>query len=235
MQHYIQTGRGNWSFTYTAGQLAYGAQKQKEYREERVRIWKALYAQQEEELRSKGITISTSVAAAMSISSTYLKGGQSAGARIQIDPELERKVLECESKVKEHERLRDEYEGWIQTLSAQQDKELEVTQQDFLYFFLNVKDIPGVDKKSEATWGVPTERLAVEIPQVQVASLRPASAKKVAPANPLSPMTAPPLALKAGEKPMLTVPSLGPAAANVFVPPDFGDDTPEVDSNWPSD
>lgn len=233
----LAAGRANWTFVYTAGQLAYGAKKQKEYREDRVRIWKEKYAIQVEKLKSEGVTIDRSVADTMSITTTYLKGGPGAASRIKIDPELERKVIECEHKVREHERLRDEYEGWIQALSAQPEKKLEVTQADFLFFFLNVKGITAEAAPLEAatvvlTPGINSPGVATSLETAPV--LRTAKKAKLD----IPPMTAPPLVQKTGEAPMTTVPALGPAAASIFIPPDFDSTVapePFEDDEWPQD
>jgi hypothetical protein len=236
MQHFGHGERAGWTFTYTAGQLAYGAQKQKDYREDRSRLWSATQEKVMAEIRASGIEITQDVMTQLQISATYTKsGGMNRGPTVSINQDLADKFAQCVAKVKEHKDLAEQYEGWIQTLSAQSEKELEVTQQDFLFFFFNVKDIPGVVSKTVLTPAVATQTLA-SMPQVQITSTKPAKAQLIPPINPLSPMTAPPLKPKAGEVPMATVPSLGPAAANVFVPPDFDDDLGGNPGNdWPQD
>lgn len=219
MQHFGTGGRAQWVFLYTAGQLAHGAQKQKDYREDRAKAWERAQEKVMTEIRSSGIEVTEDVMAQLQISASYSKSGGMRGPTVSINQDLADKFNKCVGKVKEHKDLAEQYEGWIQALQAQPEKELEVTQQDFLYFFMNVKDIPGVVPKTALT--PVTARAALDaMPEAKVTSLDPPALTLTG----LTPMTAPPLKPKKGEAPMMTVPALGPAASGVFVPPDFGDD-----------
>lgn len=239
--NYQGAGRGNWTFQYTAGQLAFGATKQKEFRQAKVTEWKGWKDRTMAEIKTSGIEITEDVMTQLN-TLVYSKSlGHNAGPKVQIKPDLVEKLTKCVQKVDEHERLANEYEGWIQTLLAQPDKSLDVTQADFLFFFINVKDIPGVSPSDKL--GPILAQLASAPPvvplDVPVFQLQPPGGTGI-PA-----MTAPPLKAKTkkADAAMLSVPNFGPGLApaltpvtpapiatlgNIFVPPDFDDTSPEA-------
>lgn len=123
--------RDEWEFEYTASDLAEGAARQKEFRLGRVKWWKEAKDQVMAEVKESGLEITESLAAALTNYSTQ----QMAGPQVMVRADLQKKLTECHSKIQSHQWAADEYDGWVQVLSANPDARLKLTQADWLYFF----------------------------------------------------------------------------------------------------
>ena len=121
--------RDEWEFEYTASKLAEGAAKQKDFRLGRVAWWKEAQAKVMAEVKESGLEVSESVAASIS---NYT---QMAGPQVMVRGDLQKKLSECHTKIQSHQQAADEYDGWVQVLSANQEARLKLTQADWLYFF----------------------------------------------------------------------------------------------------
>ncbi len=122
--------RDGWVFEYTASKLAEGAQRQKQFRLDRVEKWKEGKAKVMSEIRESGVEIAESMAAEFSNYTTKMVAPQ-----VSIKADLQSKLAECHKKIQEHQQAADEYEGWIQVLTANPEARLKLTQADWLYFF----------------------------------------------------------------------------------------------------
>ena len=131
MMHIESGNRGEWEFEYTASKLAEGAASQKAFRLSRVTAWTEAKDKVMAEVRDGGIQVTESVAAGMSSYSST----QSFGPQIGIDPAFQKKLAECHTKIQSHQQAANEYDGWIQVLSANSESRHKLTQQDWLYFF----------------------------------------------------------------------------------------------------
>lgn len=129
--HIGSGNRGEWEFEYTASKLAEGATAQKAFRLSRVAVWSEAKDKVMAEVKDGGIQVTESVAAGM-LSYT---SAQSFGPQIGIDPAFQKKLAECHSKIQEHQQAANEYDGWIQVLSANSESRHKLTQHDWLYFF----------------------------------------------------------------------------------------------------
>ena len=141
--------RDEWEFEYTANKLAAGAKAQHAYRLSRIEAWKAEKAKIISEIKEGGLEISESVAEKMvasSASNNYNATRGLHGPQVLVRDDLQRKLTECHMKIQEHQQTADEYEGWIQVLSANPEQRLKLTQADWLYFFqkTNPKDLENV-------------------------------------------------------------------------------------------
>ena len=58
-----------------------------------------------------------------------------AGPQVMVRGDLQKKLSECHTKSQSHQQAADEYDGWVQVLSANQEARLKLTQADWLYFF----------------------------------------------------------------------------------------------------
>lgn len=125
--------RGEWEFEYTASKLAEGAAAQKEFRLGRVAWWTDAKASVMAEVKDAGIEVTESVAA--SISNYATQTSQMDGPQIRVRTDLQRKLIECHSKIQGHQQAAAEYDGWMQVLSANPESRLKLTQADWLYFF----------------------------------------------------------------------------------------------------
>lgn len=83
------------------------------------------------EVRESGMEISESVAAQIS---NYANSAMN-GPQISVRADLQKKLAECHAKIQSHQQAADEYDGWIQVLSANAEQRLKLTQADWLYFF----------------------------------------------------------------------------------------------------
>ena len=123
--------RDEWEFEYTASKLAEGATAQKEFRLGRVEWWKDAKAKVMAEVKESGLEISESVAAQVSNYATSAMNGP----QISVRADLQKKLAECHAKIQSHQQAADEYDGWVQVLSANAEQRLKLTQADWLYFF----------------------------------------------------------------------------------------------------
>ena len=121
--------RDEWEFEYTASKLAKGAAAQQVFRLRRVAAWTATKEKVMAEVKEGGIEITESVATGMTNSST------SFGPQIGINPAFQKKLAECHAKIQAHQQAADEYDGWVQVLTANSDTRHKLTQSDWLYFF----------------------------------------------------------------------------------------------------
>lgn len=122
--------RNKWEFDYTAKTLAEAAIKQRDFRLSRIVVWKEKNTKVMAEIKESGIEITESLAAQMS---NYTSKGR--GPQVTIREDLEQHLLECHSKIDEHQQAAAEYDGWVQVLSANPENRLKLTQADWLYFF----------------------------------------------------------------------------------------------------
>ena len=126
--------RSGWTFQYYAHQVAEGAKKQLEFRRDRERWWADKKAEVMARIRESGIEINESLADQNYTMSTQSRGY---GPQIAIDTNLQRQLAEAHGKIATHHDAAEEYDGWVQVLSAagNREKVLELTQEDWLYFF----------------------------------------------------------------------------------------------------
>ena len=112
----IENGkRDEWEFEYTASKLAKGAAAQQVFRLRRVAAWTAAKDKVMAEVKEGGIEITESVAAGMT---NYTNSSTSFGPQIGINPAFQKKLAECHAKIQAHQQAADEYDGWVQVLTA---------------------------------------------------------------------------------------------------------------------
>lgn len=121
--------RDEWKFTYQASALADAAHKKLETHERKLQWWQKRADEVMEEIRSHGIEVAESAAAGYS----FTKGNF--GPQVTVDDKLTKQLTECHSKAREHEAHIAAYKGWVQVLAANAHKQLDLTHDDWLYFF----------------------------------------------------------------------------------------------------
>lgn len=131
MMHIGSGKRDEWEFDYLASELAEGAARQKVFRTGRVAWWKEAKDKVMAEVKESGLEVSESVAAAVS---NYANTSMS-GPKVMVRADLQQKLSECHTKIQSHQQAADEYDGWVQVLSAKPEARLQLTQADWLYFF----------------------------------------------------------------------------------------------------
>jgi hypothetical protein len=121
--------RKDWTFTYTASKLAEAATAKTEKHKGKLTWWEEKKAETLKKVAESGIEVKDSVASSYS----NTKGGF--GPEIVIDRTLQRDLTECQEKIMEHHNLVEQYDGWVQVLSANPEARLELNQDDYLFFY----------------------------------------------------------------------------------------------------
>lgn len=123
--------RDKWTFEYGADELAKAAAAKSQHHGERLTWWNTKREEVMATIRESGIDVNESLA------EDYAQFSNSAsfGPRITVDPTLQSKLLECHKKRLEHDDKRRDYDGWRQLLEANPKARLQLTQDDWLFFF----------------------------------------------------------------------------------------------------
>lgn len=125
--------RGEWKVSFTAQYLAEGAKAQKAFRLSRIAFWEGVKEDVLKQISSSGITVVQSASHGrdkLSYGST-----QTMGPRVQVDRALEEQLQEAHGKIEDHRKSAAEYDGWIQFLEANASQEMDVSLDDWLFFF----------------------------------------------------------------------------------------------------
>ena len=120
--------RTDWEFEYTAKTLADAAVAKKAYRQERADWWEAEQKKLMAEVRESGLEINESVASQYATSATR-------GPQLSVRSDLQQKLAECHTKIREHLSAVREYDGWAQVLTANPEARLKLKHGDWLFFF----------------------------------------------------------------------------------------------------
>lgn len=137
----METLRSVWTFQYSAREVAEGAAAQRDFRKSRQDWWAAKKTEVMAQIRDGGVQISESLADQIAAQGMAAKvsnyGTTSMQPLVTIDPELMRQLAETHRKIDEHRRAVADYDGWVQVLNAPANvnKMLDLTQNDWLYFF----------------------------------------------------------------------------------------------------
>ena len=121
--------RHEWTFEYTASRLAEAANKKRDAHSKKLAWWEQKKAETMKKVAETGIDVQDSVAA------SYSNTKGSFGPQIVIDAGLQRDLSECQSKIMEHHQLVKEYDGWSQVLSANPEARLQLSHDDYVFFF----------------------------------------------------------------------------------------------------
>lgn len=121
--------RDKWGFEFTAAKLAAAAAAKKAHHEDRLKFWEKAKADTMATVRESGIEVTESLAA------TYSNKSAGYGPQVTVRDDLQTKLTECHSKLKEHSERVREYDGWIQVLKANPEARLTLNADDYLYFF----------------------------------------------------------------------------------------------------
>lgn len=124
--------RENWVFTYHGKALAEAAQKKVAFHTARLEWWNVKKVQVTATIRSEGIEIDEKIALTYSNPKArdYDRGGE-----ILIRNDLRSQLAECFQKLAYHTEKCDDYDAWIQALSANPEQFLELHIDDWLFFF----------------------------------------------------------------------------------------------------
>lgn len=121
--------KDKWEFEYTASKLAEASAIKKETHVKKLKWWEAKKTETMQKVKDTGIEIRDSVAASYS----NIKGNF--GPQIEINDGMQRDLSECQSKILEHNRLVEQYDGWCQVLEANKESRLKLNHEDWQFFF----------------------------------------------------------------------------------------------------
>lgn len=124
-----EENRSHWEFEYTARVLADAAATKKVFRQSRVEWWEQQQKEVMATVRESGIDVSEAIGAAYS-NTTAMHGPQ-----ITVRIDLQKKLSECHTKIREHQNAVREYDGWHQVLTANPEARLKLKHGDWLFFF----------------------------------------------------------------------------------------------------
>lgn len=118
--------RGGWTFAQSIRNVARQAEAEAEYHDGRVEFWESERSKVMDQIADEGLDVR----------SQAVTGGSR--AEVIIDPSLSKRLSECESKLDEHARRRDEFEQWASVLNFAADGKpttmLELDFDDLAYF-----------------------------------------------------------------------------------------------------
>lgn len=123
MKDVIQVGRGDWQLIYSRDQVKEAALKQVKHHGKRVAWWSEQKGNAEAELKDRGFTLER----------RYHSGGHDLEAK--VDPELARRVAECESKIRANKNSEQGFLAWTRALDHASEH-LVLTISDVEYFRL---------------------------------------------------------------------------------------------------
>jgi len=121
--------RNEWTFEYTASKLAEAAIVKRDAHAKKLTWWEEKKQATMKKIGESGISVQDSVAA------SYSNTKGAFGPEITIDATLQRDLTECQSKIMEHHKLIQSYDGWQQVLSANGEARLALEHDDYLFFF----------------------------------------------------------------------------------------------------
>ena len=125
------SNRNKWEFNYAGTQVLEGAQTKKKYHESRLSFWNNRKEKVKSEIKSDGMSFDESQSDATSNSR------RTTGINVRED--LMRDLNECNERIKLHHAKIAGYEAWIEVLGSQREMTLPLTQNDWMYFFSDVK------------------------------------------------------------------------------------------------
>jgi hypothetical protein len=130
------SNRDDWTFSYTAPQLAVAAKAQRKDRLERRDRWEQIKGEVMQAIKDGGMSVDEGLAAKMgSVSNNVNYTTRESGPRILIDPSMQRKLTEAHERVLRHDEAARLYDSWANALEANPAKSFELTINDWSYFF----------------------------------------------------------------------------------------------------
>ncbi len=117
-----------WTFQFSAERLLRGCSEKLTFHRQRLEFWQHAKKTAMAEAKDKGIVLDESDAG-----SNYTKSGRA--PMVLIDQTFQNRIGEAHGKIAEHAEKVAAYEGWIQVFEANKTHVLDLTADDYLYFF----------------------------------------------------------------------------------------------------
>lgn len=124
--------RAYWAFIYTGEALAEAARIKISYHSESLEWWKAKKAEVTATIRSDGIEVDEKIALDYSnpTARDWDRGGE-----ILARNDLRKQLAECFEKLADHSNSIDDYNAWLQALTANPEQTFDLDIQDWQFFF----------------------------------------------------------------------------------------------------
>ena len=122
--------RDRWNFKFSTKKLAEAAARKRTHHKTRMKFWEDAKAKVLAEVKESGIEVSESEAGA-----SYANTQRSFGPQVMVRNDLQKRLSECHGKILEHAAKVTEYAGWVEVLEGNQETQLDLHADDYLYFF----------------------------------------------------------------------------------------------------
>lgn len=134
--------RDSWQFTYRATVLCEAAKTKNAHHAERLQWWENKKTEIVERIKAEGIEIDESLANLTS--NSYQRG-----PTVQVRTDLMADLQECVGKTREHRGKAEEYDAWVQVLSAAGESGFALHNDDWLFFFGNAASATADDDEED--------------------------------------------------------------------------------------
>lgn len=119
--------RHGWIFPLPADELASAARRCLQHHEGRLAFWDDELGEADSAFKGGGVTIRVPEEAQQ-------YGTYRGDASVVIDQAKQARVIECQSKVKEHRAKRDEFDRWVRAFDRATGQSFPLTIDDMNYF-----------------------------------------------------------------------------------------------------
>jgi len=124
--------RDQWTFQYSANQLAEASQKKIKFHNERLEFWGARRSKIIDQIKADGIEVNEK--SVLQYTTPKMRDYQE-GGDIMIRNDLRKSLAEAYEKLSYHTGRRDIYDGWRQVLEANSEDKIDLHIDDWLFFF----------------------------------------------------------------------------------------------------
>lgn len=124
--------RKDWTFDYTAADLAEAARTKIAHHEQRLGFWRAQREEVLGKIRSEGLEIDEKIVMAYP---TPKARDWSRANRVTVRDDLRERLDECLAKLRQHTELLRDYQGWLAMLSANPQSRLPLDVEDWQHFY----------------------------------------------------------------------------------------------------
>lgn len=135
MKYANESNRGNWEFEYSGADLYVAANKKEAFRRQRLVWWKDQKDKVMATIKESGLEVQESLALQYQSASNNINPMRGGAAQIVVRNDLQDKLNECHSKIREHEAAAIEYNAWAQVFAANIEQKFALKQNDWLFFF----------------------------------------------------------------------------------------------------
>lgn len=127
--------RNEWKFEYQCRDLVAAAAAKKAHHEQRLAWWEEKQRAVIEEVKTRGLEVSESIAMQYQDSKAFIGSSALRGAQLTVKNDYQVQLNECHTKISQHGNRAKEYDAWMQMLSARPDNHVTLDNEDWMFFF----------------------------------------------------------------------------------------------------